>query len=76
MERIVLNVDDANGVAYKNFSPEYKKQFNWAVNLMLKKIVNSHNITGYQQMLDEIRQQAESKGLTPDILNELLQGND
>ncbi len=76
MERIVLNVDDANGIAYNSFSPEYKKQFNRAVNLMLKKVVNSQSINGYQQMLDDIGKKAEAKGLTPDLLSELLQSND
>ena len=43
---------------------------------MLKKIINSQSINGYQQMLDEIGKQAETNGLTPDLLNELLQAND
>jgi hypothetical protein len=76
MERIVLNVDDASGLAYKNFSEEYKKQFNTAVNLLLKKIANSNSISNYKQMLDDMGKEAEANGLNQDVLDELLAQHD
>ena len=72
MERIVLNVDDVSGMQYRQLSPENKQQFNIAVNILLKRIVNTRNLINYQQMLDSLGKEAESKGLTPDILEAIL----
>ncbi len=76
MEKIVLEVDDVTGKLYRNFSPENKKKFNMAVNIVLKKAINDAGALNYKAMLDEIGNEAVSNGLTPGTLNELLHSDD
>ena len=76
MERIVLEVDDATGKGYQSFSPESKKKFNLTISLLLKKMVNDADLDNYKQFLDEVGRTAESNGLTPEILEELLRTDD
>ena len=76
MDRIVLEVDDNTGKIYRNFSPESRQQFNEAVSLMLKKAVNDMSLSDYKKKLDEVGFKAVAAGLTPEILEELLQSND
>ena len=76
MERIVLEVDDATGNGYRNFSPESRKNFNLTISLLLKKMVNDSDLDNYKKFLDEVGRKAESNGLTPEILAELLRTDD
>jgi len=76
MERIVLEVDDATGEGYRSFSPENKKDFNLTMSLLLKKMVNDRDMDNYKKFLDKVGRKAESNGLTPEILAELLRTDD
>lgn len=76
MERIVIEVDDTVGKTYKEFSPESKKQFNLAISLLLKKVANQNTISDYRKLLDEMGNEANKNGLTPEILDELLKADD
>ena len=76
MERIVVEVDDYSGKAFRNFTPENKKQFNLAVSLMLKKAINDAGATNYKKLLDAVGNEAIRNGLTPDILGEILASDD
>ncbi len=72
----MIEVDNAVGKVYRKFSPESKKQFDQAVNVMLKKAVNDATLPNYKQMLDEVGAEALKNGLTPDILDELLRSDE
>ena len=76
MERIVLEVDDFSGKAFRSFSAENKKQFNIAVSLMLKKAINNASADNYKKMLDDLGNEAVSKGLDSDILEKMLRSDD
>ena len=76
MERIVLEVDDAVGKIYQNFSNESKLQFSQTVSLMLKKAVNDATFAEYSKLLDQSAEEALRNGLTPEILEALLASND
>ena len=76
MERIVFEVDDAAGKAYKKFTAKTKEEFNRLVSLFLKKAVNDASNAEYQKMLDDMGNTAAANGLTPVILNELLHAHD
>lgn len=76
MERIVVEVDDFTGRAFRNFTPEDKKQFNLAVSMMLKKVINDASARGYKKMLDNLSDEATGNGLTPEILDQLLHSDD
>jgi len=76
MDRIVLEVDDVVGKAYRGFNPEKKKQFDQAVSLMVKKAINDANFAEHSKLLDEISNEAAKNGLTPEILEALLASDD
>jgi hypothetical protein len=76
MERIVLEVDDATGNAYRRFSDETKQNFNRTISAFLKKAINDGGSADYKKMLDDMGKEAEQNGLTPEILNDLLHSND
>ena len=75
MEKIMIEVDKVSEKAYNQMSPEAKKQFNFAINLLLKKAVNKSNYQKYLTFLDEIASEAEKNGLTEAKLQELLDDN-
>jgi hypothetical protein len=72
MGKIVLEVDDAAGKAYQKFSAKTKQEFNRLVSLFFKKAVNYAGSSEYRKMLDDMGNTAAQNGLTPAILNELL----
>jgi len=76
MERIVLEVDESTGKAYRKFSAEAKQKFNQLINQFLKKAIIDAGRSDYQKMLDEIGNEAIKNGLTPQILNDLLHSDD
>jgi hypothetical protein len=76
MDNIVLEVDDASGMAYRKFSAKTKQEFNRLVSLFLKKAVNDADSANYQKLLDDMGDMAAKNGLTPAILNELLAADD
>ena len=76
MERIVLEVDDATGKAYQQFSMKAKDEFNRVINLFLKKAINDADLNNYKKFLDEMSREAQANGLTPEILAELLRTDD
>ncbi len=76
MGRIVIEVDDTAGEAYKNFSAESKNQFTLAVDLLLKKAANLGTSSDYRRLLDRMGEEAEKNGLTPEVLDELLKSDD
>ena len=76
MDRIVLEVDDVVGKAYRNFNPEKKQQFSQAISLLIKKAINDANFDEYSKFLDDIGNEAAKNGLTPEILEALLASDD
>lgn len=76
MGRIVIEVDDKAGDAYRNFSAENKNQFALAVNILLKKAANQDTLPDYRELLDSMGEEAEKNGLTAEILDELLKSDD
>lgn len=76
MERIVLEVDDSVGKIYQQLNEKTKQRINQSVSLMVKKAVNDATVLKYSQLLDGIGAEAVKNGLTPEILDELLNGND
>jgi hypothetical protein len=75
MEKIIIEVDKVSENAYNQMSPETKKEFNLAINLLLKKSGNKSNFQEYLSFLDEIASEAEENGLTEAKLQEVLEDN-
>lgn len=76
MERIVIEVDEPTAKEFKKLSPETKNHFNMAVAIALKKMINEATATDHMRFLDAISDEAKKRGLTEEILNDLLNAND
>ena len=76
MSRIIIEVDDRVAKAFQNANPERKKQVNDIINMWLKKAINDATSDDYKKTLDEMSDEAEKNGLTPEILEQLLKQDD
>ncbi len=76
MDRIVLEVDNATAMAYRNISLDARLRIARAIGLFLKKAMNDTTSSDYQKMLNEMGDEATKNGLTPEALNELLRDDD
>jgi len=69
LKPITLQVEAPIADVYQNANPEHKQALQATVSLFLKSISVSDSL---QTIVQEIRSEAEQKGLTPEILEELL----
>ncbi|GCL35535.1 MAG: hypothetical protein ACKO9I_00765 [Sphaerospermopsis kisseleviana] len=69
METITLQVDPEIAKAYREAEPEKQKNALIVCNLILKELLKN---TSFEEIVQQIRQEAEENGLTPEILAELL----
>ncbi len=71
MERIVIEVDDATAKKWRMSSQKRKARISQEVNLKLAKEL-SDSKEDFQQFLTEIRSTMKERGLTEEILQEIL----
>ncbi len=76
MERIVIEVDKPTAIAFRKFSPETKSLFNETVAITLKKMINDATTSEHMRFLDSLSNEAQKKGLTEEILKDLLKADD
>lgn len=69
MENIMIQVDSDIAQAYRNADPELQKNAVLVCNLILKEVLKN---TSFEEIVQQIRQEAKEKGLTPEVLEELL----
>ena len=68
---ISIPVDEKTAQVYSAMSPEAQKKFQVLLNLQIQEILGEPNIT-LKELMDDIGTKAEERGLTPEILEELL----
>jgi hypothetical protein len=71
MTKISIEVSPETAEAYQSASPEDKERVRILVNLLMKK-PREDNIDFLSKLMDEISDRAEARGLTPEILESLL----
>jgi len=73
MATLPLTIDaDADAVrAYMSASPEDRKKMQLLMNLRLKEVV-APSTASLREVMDRIGSQAEARGLTPEILESIL----
>lgn len=73
MATLPLTIDaDADAVrAYMSASPENRKKMQLLMNLRLKEVV-APSTASLREVMDRIGSQAEARGLTPEILESIL----
>jgi hypothetical protein len=72
MERIVLEVDDNVAKAWRTASIKLKQEIGGLVNKQIATIIDKKEETDILQFLSELRQEMAEKGLTQEILDDIL----
>ena len=71
MDRIILEVDDIAIKKWRYFSKDTKDELTSTFNQLVKK-ADDNSKADFKALLDDIGREAESNGLTEEILNKLL----
>jgi hemoglobin-like flavoprotein len=69
-EPITINVDPEVARAFNSASPEEREQLELLINLQL--IAATRQLPPLEELMDEIGRKAQERGLTPEILEDIL----
>lgn len=69
MDNITIQVDSELAKAYREAEPEKQENVMIVCNLILKEILKNNR---FEEIVQQIRQEVKAKGLTPEILEDLL----
>jgi hypothetical protein len=72
-ETISIEVDPATAQAFRGAPPEERRKLQLLLRLRLRELTTAPP-RPLKQIMDEIGHEAESRGLTPEILESLLNG--
>ena len=72
MERIVLEVDDQVAKNWRYSSEKKRQQVNNTINAMLQIAFKRKEDDDFIQFVKEVQDKAAERGLTEDILNDIL----
>ena len=72
MERIVLEVDDAVAKAWRTASTQLKREIGSLMNKQIATIIEKKEEKDITIFLNELRQEMAEKGLTQEILDDIL----
>jgi hypothetical protein len=72
MERIVLEVDDQVAKNWRYSSEKKRREVNEAINKMLEIAFRRKEDDDFIQFVKEVQDKAAERGLTEDILNDIL----
>jgi hypothetical protein len=73
MAIISIQVDETVKIAFEGATPEMQEQLKSMIELFLKNKLQSKTLT---EVMAEISDKATERGMTPDILQEILAEND
>jgi len=69
METITIQVKPEIAQAYQRFNPEKKAKIETLLELLLQQELDNRSLA---EVMDELGYQAQARGLTPEILAEIL----
>lgn len=72
MERIVLEVDEATAKKWDLSSQKRREQLSQKINIRLAKELMEDSKEDFKQFLNEVGETMEKRGLTDDILQQIL----
>jgi hypothetical protein len=70
---ITIPLDPQTARAYDSASPEEKRKMQALLSLWLRELA-AGDYPSLQRVLDEVGSKARAKGMTPEVLNSLLEG--
>ena len=75
MERIVIEVDEVTGKKWRLSSQKQKEKISREINVSLARKLSDSN-EEFKQYLDELGETMKQRGLTEDILREILEDDE
>lgn len=76
MQRIVIEVEDATAKKWRLSSQQTKNKVSQQINIKLAKELMADSKEEFKQFLDEIRNTMQERGLTEEVLNDILKDED
>lgn len=76
METIVIEVDEATGKKWNLASSDFKKDISEKISESISKILDDNRKENFLAYLDEIGEKMKQRGLTEEIVNDILEGDD
>lgn len=76
MERIVIEVTDATAKKWRMSSQKLKNEITQKINIKLAKELMADSKDEFIQFLNEVRATMKERGLTEDILQEILKDDE
>lgn len=76
MERIVIEVDEGTARKWKNVSHRFKKLLSKRFSSDIEFVLENYGESNFFEALDEIGERLAKRGLTEDIVNEILKSDD
>ncbi len=76
MERIVIEVDETTGKKWRLSSPQQKEKISQKINIHLAKELMNDSNEEFKRYLDEIGKTLQERGLTEEILQEILRDDE
>lgn len=71
MQKITIEVSPEVAEVYQSASPQERKKIQAIVSILLQKQVDN-NVAFLRELMDEISDRARARGLTPEILESIL----
>jgi mRNA-degrading endonuclease RelE of RelBE toxin-antitoxin system len=71
MQEITIEVSPEVAKAYQSASPQERKKIQAVVSILLQKQVDK-DVAFLRELMDEISDRAKARGLTPEILESIL----
>jgi len=72
MERIILEVEPQVATAWNRLSPSRRKEIADKVSIRIGKEAMAHNKDEYLKFLQDLRNKMSQRGLTPELLDQIL----
>jgi hypothetical protein len=76
MERIVLEVDDQVAKNWRFSSEKKRQEVNETINVMLQSAFKRNKDSDFIQFIKEIQEKVAERGLTEEVLNDILNDPD
>ena len=74
VEEITMQIDSEAAKAFKSASPELQQKIQILFSAWLKEVTSSDQ-TSLKRLMDKISENAQAKGVTPEILETILSEN-
>ena len=71
-EKITISVDEDLAQIYRSASDSERRKLDLLINMRLRNILKTKSRRPLQEIMDDISRKAQKRGLTPEILQSIL----